>query len=268
MFLCFECQVPMPLIERSQSQPILSLLRPLLHIVLLSSLVFCARTAASNPVTMHYIAYAPFVVHHADRPPTGVLADLVQTMLEDSGVELDYARLSTQRFYDRLEAGQIQLVFTAKDLLSTEHYLIDPEPTVTLSLSVFAMLDRKKAVPLPTMRGVRLGTVSGLRYNGILKTFDTRNNTLIEIDNHASAAALLARNEMDYLLTYERMLLAGLLPEDRARLHTHSVAQMPLHFAVNRSLPNAEALLAQAIKIRKERIDDAFLDRLFARYAR
>lgn len=198
-----------------------------------------------EPLTLVSSTWSPFV-DEAGRPR--LATDIVSRALNRAGIPTRPLLVPSGELLPALEAGQYDGTEALWETPERNEFLLFSIPYLENRL---VLLERaspsKPAASLDELAGKRLGVVRGYAYGPEIT--EAAGPELVEGDNDEDNLRALLRGKLDailvdellvyYLFTYDGARARELLQSSREAVATHS-----LHFALQKTHPQAEAIIA------------------------
>jgi polar amino acid transport system substrate-binding protein len=212
-------------------------------------------SSLAKPVELGYFHIPPYSHHNEGGPPTGIMADILITLLERNDVPFHFNNFPSKRYFYCVTKGiECQVQFTVKGLPQFDDVLfISDDVAIKVELKVYSKSSTQKFKTLSDLAGKTIVLLRGYHYNGFRERIKQMSPLVAIINARDTEAAikLVQIGRGDYLLQY------GHLVSHSDSAYAVNLVGSPLsttnyHLSIHRSMPNALKLLQQLNKTMME----------------
>jgi polar amino acid transport system substrate-binding protein len=230
--------------------------------VLLAGVSTVVLSAQPPPLTLVSTAWSPFT-NEPGQPRFAL--DLVEAALGRFGVHAKTTIVSAEEFTPALLGGRFDGSAAAWKDPERERTLIFSQPYLENRLVLVGRSGTDvSASGLSDLAGKRVALVGGYSYGGVI---DTAGPVLVRSQSEEDSLARLLRGEVDYTLMDELVIeyIRRHHPQEsgkRLQIGARALIIRPLHFAVQRSVPEAASIIERFNAQLREMIADRTYHRL------
>ncbi|MBU0651038.1 transporter substrate-binding domain-containing protein [bacterium] len=157
--------------------------------------LFFSRNIYAEKIVLGYVDFPPYEFEDKGKP-SGVLVDIVQTVFQKAGVQLELKFLPFEQAYKQAKNGKINGLFNfykTEDRLKSFDY---SEPTIKNPLIFFVRKDSEMYFnKLEDLKGLKIGVMPGYAYG---KDFDESSLFVREeADSHLANIKKLVLGQID-----------------------------------------------------------------------
>ncbi|MBV1877900.1 MAG: transporter substrate-binding domain-containing protein [Pseudomonadales bacterium] len=211
------------------------------------SLIVNSPTGAAEPLRVGILHFPPLYIIQNDRPPTGLMIDIIEEKLRPSGIEFEFIPFPIGRLYFQLDTGDINLFAGIKGYVKYEkNVLYSKQPVTTIELRVYGMNDKTIPTNMQELLGKSLGLLLGAGYGTRRQELTTAENKkyITVIRGHKSGLQMLESGHVDFLLDYKASLEEELIKYPVNNLAYETLDKIDVYFILNKNTPDARAIMA------------------------
>lgn len=183
-----------------------------------------------------------------DGNPANPLLKFAAALFAEAGIPWHGTAYPASRMFNQLRSGQSQFSILVRAPTLAECCLISRKPVARSEIKVFWLGD-----VLPPIRrkedlaGKNIIVVRGYSYGELAPFLADERNAIqrTTVDTHRAAFSMLEYGRGDYLLEYAGPAREMLAAKPIADIRSAVVADMAVHMVLNRSYPDAEAVMGR-----------------------
>lgn len=187
----------------------------------------------------------------------GYMLDLAKQITSSAGYEIKAISLPAKRFLHMAAAGEIDFWFGFKNIGKyQEQVIMSSIPVEFSTMAIFSKEPMDEFKSLDKLKGKTLVTVNGYTYGGSMYEFinaPENQITQIKTSNHHRSLRVLFGRGADYLISYTQTVDAVTRDEEFPPIYSHTLVSIPSFITINKSVPNAEKIMA-AMEVEAKRI--------------
>jgi len=203
--------------------------------------------AAQQPVRLAYIEFTPIFSTSPAGKPVGILIDLADKVLTESGYQWKATSYPTNRMISQIVSGDEQLWIGLSTIPEfKDAALVGKTKIMDITLVAYTIGDKAKILKKEDLTGKSVIILRGYSYGGWADYIKSAAGkvTFSEIDDHAIGFKMLSIGRADYFLDYQgpaEKVLAGAVPDN---LKKSVISSFGVYFVVSKKAPEAEKLLS------------------------
>ncbi|WP_236686290.1 substrate-binding periplasmic protein [Paramagnetospirillum magnetotacticum] len=186
--------------------------------------------------------------------PDNPLLRLAVPLFQRAGVTWRARGLPAARLFEYLRDGQTDFSILVRGVSLDKCCLISKRPVAGTELRVYRRKDLRPITGKEGLIGKDVITIHGYTYGGLLAFIKDPANRIANNGtvSHESAFAMLERGRADYLLDYAGPAQEVLADHPIRDVEFDVLDRLDAHLVLNRSYPDAEALMAKLEAIASE----------------
>ena len=204
--------------------------------------------AQSAAIEYGYPEQAPRVFTNSKGEPDGHYIHLLGVLFKRAGIEWRAASFPAKRLMANLDNGSTQFSILVKNPVLDNCCLYSSIPVWYDELRAYRIGDKPAIQSREALRNQRIITLAGFSYGGLIDYLNLPANSITNnVANTRDAAFdMLEAGRADYLLDYAESAHAQRLAiRSIPNLHSTVIDKVNMYLVINKSTPNAAALLAK-----------------------
>jgi polar amino acid transport system substrate-binding protein len=229
----------------------------LISSIIALSLCIIIAPVLAQPVKVGTTHFPPYYVVKEDGTLSGILLEVMLTMLKTAGLEYELTNYPAKRLYRNLSSGNTELFIGIKGAPEYHDKVYYSKiPISQIQLRVYALGDTPLPKKKEDIQGKSIITISGYSYAGLMNYFNDQINN-IEVKSatsHHASFLMLKNKRAEYLFNYKQPSVTVLKTLDIPSIKYTNFYSMKGFVIVSKASNNAEKLI--------KKMEDAYAEML------
>lgn len=219
----------------------------LILLIVLAKSSLLGEVNAKHVFQIAYTHNPPFIEHNPDGVPTGLLKEILTTLLARNDFEYEFNYFPPKRLFHHMRVGdfgQVQFMTNIPDTLGSE-VLIDSHSVVSLKARVYWFEGKKPIYRLEDLANEKIVLVRGYNYGNTrlqIKNLEP-SAAIVDVSNSDDAVKMLKVGRANYILTYRGLEEYMSIGDSKIALHYFVAEERPLYLTMHKSIEGGAEIL-------------------------